>query len=362
MGKTWAIIGGGNGGQAMAGHLASMGQKVRLFDVVQKTVDTLNEKGGIHVHHAVEAYGPLEFATTDVGKAMEGADVIMMILPSIYHASMAKKMIPHLKDGQVVLLHPEESGGAMQFRKIMKDMDCAADVVVGGCSTLLYSTRIVETGDVYIFGRKDEVPTAALPSSDNPRMEAALHPELPWFKMVDSVLVTSIDNLNAMMHPAPMLLNTSRIEAEPFIPFQYYHEGITPSIGKYIEAMDRERIALAKAFGYHQRNIREEYVAMYECGTADMPLYQLVRNNPGYEGIMCANTLETRYLLEDIPYSLVAIRALAEVAGVETPAIDAMISLGYTILGDKLDEGRTKEALGIDGMDREALLRYVLGE
>ena len=63
MSKTWAIIGGGNGGQAMAGHIASMGEKVRLFDVVPATVDALNAKGGIHIHHAVEAYGKLEFAT-----------------------------------------------------------------------------------------------------------------------------------------------------------------------------------------------------------------------------------------------------------------------------------------------------------
>ena len=32
------------------------------------------------------------------------------------------------------------------------------------------------------------------------------------------------DKLLTMMHPAPMLLNTSRIEADPFVPFQYYHE------------------------------------------------------------------------------------------------------------------------------------------
>ncbi len=122
MGKTWAIIGGGNGGQSMAGHLASMGEKVRLFDVVPATVDALNKKGGIALHHAMEAFGPIEFATTDMAKAMDGADIIMMILPSIYHESMARRIIPNLKDGMVVFLHPEASCGAIAFRKIMKGM------------------------------------------------------------------------------------------------------------------------------------------------------------------------------------------------------------------------------------------------
>ena len=53
--RTWAIIGGGNGGQTMAGHLGMMGQKVRLFDVMQKTVDELNALGEIRLEHAIHA-------------------------------------------------------------------------------------------------------------------------------------------------------------------------------------------------------------------------------------------------------------------------------------------------------------------
>lgn len=361
MSKTWAIIGGGNGGQSMAGHLASMGEKVRLYDVIPATVDALNAKGGIELHHAVTGFGKLEFATTDIGKAMDGADIVMMILPSIYHESMAKKMVPHLKDGMVVFLHPEASCGAIAFRKVMKDMGCTADVVVAAACTLLYSTRIQEPGDVYIFGIKDEVPVAALPASDNPKLEAALYPQLPWFKCVDNVLATSIDNLNAMMHPAPMLLNTSRIEADPFVPFQYYLDGITPSIGKYVENMDKERIAIADAFGLKQRTICQEYIDMYECGDETTPLYKLCKDNPGYIGIMCGNTLSTRYVLEDVPYSLVAIQALAQVAGVKTPLIDAIVTIGRTVLSEKMDKGRTAEALGIAGMTRDELLAYING-
>jgi opine dehydrogenase len=361
MEKTWAIIGGGNGGQAIAGHLASMGEQVRLFDVVQATVDALNEKGSITLHHAVEGEGKLQFATTDMAKAMEGADVLMIVLPAIYHKSIARKMIPHLRDGQVVLLHPEASCGALEFRKEMKDMGCTADVVVGAACTLLYSTRIQSNGDVYIFGIKSEVPMAALPATDNAKLVAAIHPQLPWFKLVSNVVEVSLDNLNAMMHPAPMLLNTSRIEADPFVPFAYYHEGITPSVGKYICAMDEERIAIAKEFGYTQRTICDEYIAMYRCAEPGTPLYQICKQNPGYEGIMTSNTLATRYLLEDIPYSLEPIRALAKAVGVATPCIDAIITLGRVILSDKMNEGRTAEAIGIAGMTREEILKYING-
>ena len=247
--KTWAIIGGGNGGQAMAGHLAILGQKVRLFDVMQPTVDDLNEKKEITLHHAVNGSGKIQFATTDIGEAMDGADNIILVLPSIYHESMAKQMVPHLRDGMVVLIHPEASCGAVAFRKVMADMGCQAKVVISAASTLLYSTRIQHNGDVYIFGLKNKVPVAALPATDNQKLQEAICTIMPWFVLTDNVLATSIDNLNSMVHAGPMLLNTSRIEATPHVPYQYYLDGITPSIGKFVETMDKERIAIAAALG-----------------------------------------------------------------------------------------------------------------
>lgn len=357
--KVWAIIGGGNGGQSMAGHLALLGQKVRLYDVMQKTVDELNETKTIALHHAVEGVGTIEFATTDIGEAMDGADNIILVLPSIYHESMARKMVPHLRDGQVVLLHPEASCGAIAFRKVMKEMGCTADVVIGAACTLLYSTRIQKNGEVYIFGIKNAVPIAALPATDNARLAAAICDVMHWFVLTDNVLMTSIDNLNAMMHGAPMILNTSRIEADPPQDYLYYYDGITPSIGKFVETMDKERIAIAKALGFHQRTIREEYIDMYSCGDETTPLYQLCKNNPGYDGIKCAKTLKTRYVLEDIPYSLVPLHALGKVAGVPTPCMDAIITIGRAMMGDEMDEGRTASALGLDGMTKEQFLNYV---
>ncbi len=361
MKKTWAIIGGGNGGQSIAGHLSILGETVRLFDVVPATVDAINAKGGIRLYHGVEGFGKLEFATTSMEKAITGADILMVVLPSLYHESIARQMAPFLKDGMVVFLHPESSCGALAFRKVLKDLDCKADIILGAAGTLLYSTRIQTPGEVYIFGVKSEVPMAALPASDNEKLAAVIRPALPWFVLVENTLKTSLGNINAMMHPAPMLLNTSRIEADPFIPFQYYWEGMTPSIGKYVEAMDQERIAVAKALGLELRTIREDYVAMYRCGDKDTPLYQLCKNNPGYEGIMTSNTLATRYVLEDIPFSLEPIQAIAQVAGVPTPKIDAIVTLGRTILGQRMQVGRNAVTLGIQDLTKEALLEYING-
>ena len=259
--RTWAIIGGGNGGQTFAAHLALQGQKVRLFSKSKARVDQIGNK--ISLHHYIEGTATLELVTTDVTAAMDGADNVVIVLPSMWHEMTAKLVIPNLKDGQVVLILPEASCGAIAFRKYMKDLNCTADVVVGAGCTLPYATRALEPGNVHVFGMKKEVKIAALPASDNNRLRAALCTEFPHFEICNSVLETSIDNINALMHPAPSLLNASRIEAIPEQTYEYYREGMTPSICKVIETIDRERIAIANEYGFEQRTIREEYIDMY---------------------------------------------------------------------------------------------------
>lgn len=360
--KTWAIIGGGNGGQTMAGHLGILGEKVRLYKRSKAGVEKINQNKEIILHHAVEGVGKIEFATNDMAEALHGADVIMIILPSTCHEQVAREMIPHLEDGQIILIHPEESCGAIQFRHIMNEMGCTKDVVVGATSTLLYATRIIEDGECYVNGMKLTVPMAALPATDNERLKDAICDVLPYFVLYDNVLQISIDNLNALMHSGPVLLNTSRIEARPFIPYQYYIEGITPSVAKFIEAMDVERVAIAKALGIDQRCLRDEYIDMYHYGTKDMSLYEIVSTNPGYIGLMVSDTIHTRYVIEDIPYSLVPLCALGELTGVPTPCMSAICTIGKAILKDELDEGRTLKNMGLEGMSVEELRTYINGK
>ncbi len=53
----WAVIGGGNGGQSLSGHLALMGFSVMLYDIVQATIRAVQEKGGIALDGVVQGFG-----------------------------------------------------------------------------------------------------------------------------------------------------------------------------------------------------------------------------------------------------------------------------------------------------------------
>ena len=88
--KPIAIIGAGNGGQTTAAWLANQGYKTRIFDVMEDTVAKLNELGGVNIYGNTDypGFGKIEFATTDMEKAIEGCELILLILPENYHLSL----------------------------------------------------------------------------------------------------------------------------------------------------------------------------------------------------------------------------------------------------------------------------------
>ncbi len=352
---NWAIIGGGNGGQSMAGHIGIKGFPVKLYDISEETAEAINDKGGITVDGAVKGFGKVDLASTDISKVLEDSDIVVVVLPSLYHSDIAKKCAPHLKDGQIILLHPGSTLGALEFKYVLEQEKCRADVVVSEAHTLLYACRATEPGNAYIFGVKNCVMAAALPATENKRVIDSLNTVFPQFKEAKNVLKTSLENTNAMMHPAPSLLNTSKIESKE--EWLYYYDGITPSIGAYIEKMDEERIELGKAFGIELTPIKDQYKEMYDA--KGETLTELVRTTKAYDGIKGQKTLKTRYILEDIPNSLLPIVSLGKMTGVNVDKMETIVKLGQYMLGDEIQDGRTLENVGIQDFSVYELIKYV---
>lgn len=353
---NWAIVGGGNGGQSMAGHLGVKGFSVKIFDIDRDVVKKINEKGGIDVSGSVEGFGRVQLATTSIREVIDGSDFIIVVLPSLYHRDIARACAPHLKDGQIVLLHPGSTFGALEFRKTLMEEGCTGDVTIGETNTLLYACRVTETGKAHIFGIKNFLLAAALPARENKRMLKMLNTAFPQFREAKNVIHTSLENLNAMMHPAPTLLNTSKIDSKE--DFLYYHEGITPIIGDYIEKMDEERILIGKALDIEIIPMKKWYVDMYD--STGETLSELCKNTIAYRGIKGQKTLMTRYVLEDIPYSLEAMMSLGKMVGIDVDRMETIVKLGRSILGDTLlRDKRTVGALGISEFSKEDLLSYV---
>jgi len=352
----WAIIGGGNGGQSLAGHLALMGFPVRLYDIFQETVDAINSQGGIHVDGVVQGFGKLEFATTDVSKAVDGVDVVMVVAPATAHRTIAKSLAPCLADGQIVIVHPGATCGTLEFKNVFKNEDCRAKISIAETNSLIYACRSPKPGYATILGIKEDLVLSTMPVRENARVLSLIREAFPQIVAGKNIIETSLGNANAIMHPAPTLLNTSLIESEH--EWLYYYDGITPTIGEFVEALDRERLQLAESFGIKLMPIREWYRVAY--GVDAPTLCEAVRKNPAYAGIKGQKELRTRYLMEDIPTGLVPMIELGRMQGMEMVRMELVAKFGQYLLNeDFFAHGRTLENLGVKNMKIEEFAHYI---
>jgi len=124
---NYTVIGAGNGGKAMAAHLALMGFEVTLFNRTPDHVEAIKKRGGIDLESfegGPHGFGELITVTSDVQEALTESRVIMVVVPSSAHADIAQRAAPYLRDGQIVLLHPGRTCGAIEFTKVIRDFGC----------------------------------------------------------------------------------------------------------------------------------------------------------------------------------------------------------------------------------------------
>jgi opine dehydrogenase len=266
-------------------------------------------------------------------------------------------MAPHLHHGQIVLLNPGRTGGALEFAKVLSDEECAADITIAEAETFIYASRSDGPAEARIFRIKDAVPLAAIPATRTKKVLDALEPAYPQFIDGENVLHTGLNNMGAVFHPALTLLNAGRIEST-LGEFQFYIDGVTPAVGRVLEVLDRERVTVAAALGLRARTGLEWLKMAYDATGED--LTEAIHNQPGYRGIMAPRTLHHRYLFEDVPMSLVPMVALGQRYGVSVRGMDSIIRLAcFVHRTDYWRQGRTLDRMGIEEWSVSELTQYV---
>jgi len=355
---VFAVLGAGHGGLAMAGHLAIMGFHTRLWNRTRERVDNVIDRGGIDVEGEIEGFGELELATDDVKAAIDGANIIMVVVPSSGHRYVAQMIAPHVRPDQIVVLHPGRTFGALEFTQVMKEAGTKRLPTVSEAQTFIYVSRHAEFARARILQIKNSVPVAAIPAHKTPDVLHDLRKAFPEFVAASNVLETSLDNIGAIFHPSLTILNAARIESTHG-DFEYYLEGISPSTAKVLEAADSERVALGTSLGVHLHTAREWLYLAY--GSPGRTLYDAIQATPGYKGVRAPATLTHRYILEDVPMSLVPMVAAGMQLGVKTPTLSALIHMASCIHGiDFWAEGRTMKRVGLAGKSVEQIRMLAL--
>lgn len=354
--KIIAILGAGNGGQAFAGHLATNGYSVRIFDRDRAKIVEINKTKEITLIGALKLKGEIEYASVDLTKVIDGAELIMVTTTATAHRELAEQLAPILEDGQIIVLNPGRTCGALEFRNTLEENGLKARIYVAEAQTLLYACRLIENGKVNIIGIKDRVFVSAFPASDTDKVISKLREFHHAFLPAENVLHTSFENVGAMFHPTIVLFNEGAIERGH--EFYFYRE-MTQGLARMIEEADKERLAVAKAYGCNPISVFEWISYAYKNVSGET-LCERLHNNPAYYEILAPTSIDCRQITEDIPTGIIPLAELGKAAGVPTPLFDSLITMCSVLLNrDFRSEGRTLERLGLANLTKEEIIAKI---
>lgn len=358
-----AVLGAGNGGLAAAADLTRRGCEVRLFDLPD-FADLLApvRDEGIRVHGAIpEAVYRPALVTTRIEEALEGALVLLLIVPAFAHRRFAEALLPHLRDEHILLLFPGGVGGALEVFQVLRAARPDCQTLLGEAANLVYAAKRDGPASVRINGIKQEVPAAAMPAFRTPEMLAVLGTVYPELIPARDVIDTGLNNINIIVHPVLMLANLSRVEsAEQWFIFG---NGFTPAVARLMEAIDHERRVVLRALGLPEVSLLEWMIRFYrDRGVGGSDLHSALSTAPVFKQSMGPRSLHDRYLDEDVPFGLVPEVAVATALGVDLPVTKGLIQLAAAATGtDYTKTGRTAAKLGLEGLTAAGIHTLLAG-
>jgi len=342
----FAVLGAGHGGKALAAHLAIKGFSVNLYNRTLSRIKPIIKMKGIELEGEVKGFGRLDIVSDDIESVLKGTDIIMVVVPADGHRPVAELCAPFLKDGQIVVLNPGRTCGALEFLQVLKESGNEHDVIISEAQTFIYASRGMGPATAKIFRIKQAIPVAAIPSRKTEEVVNKLNAAFHEFITGSDVIETSFNNMGAVFHPAITILNASRIEST-LGNFQFYIEGVTQSVARILEAVDQERVNVAEALECDNIYSAIDWLSM-AYNVVEDSLFDAIHSNPGYVGIMAPRTTNVRYITEDVPMSLVPISEVGKKTGVETPVIDSLIHIADSIFyKDFRNMGRNLARMGM---------------
>lgn len=355
-----AVLGGGNGSFAAAGDFALAGHEVRLWRRADAAIRDLVAGGSTLVvkDHSGRHQARLALATSDMGTAVDGAELILCPAPAFAQPDIAAALAPHLRPGQVVFL-PPATFGSMIFAGEAEHAGTVEGVAFAETGTLPWLARKHGPREVAITVRAKHLPVGTFPATASDRALDVIGRVFPdVVTSCGDALSGALMNAGPIIHPPLIVMNAGAIEH--FERWDIHKEGTQPAIRPVTDALDAERMRVREALGYREPHfpLADHYAGegaewMYGRGSHD----RLTDSGDWRETLVLT---EHRYMREDLLLGLSLLVSVAELAGVETPLARAFLAIGRAVCADAGDIGtRTLADLGFGGLDRIGLQRLL---
>lgn len=340
-----AVLGGGNGAYAAAADLALAGHAVRLWRRDEADLAAVRQARGITLAaEGRSGLARLDLATTDLARALDGADVVVVPLPAPAQEDLARRIAPHLTERQVVLLTPGTLGSFVVAREIAR-AGGRLPFAFAETGTLPYLARKTGPAEVRAPVRAANLPTGVFPASRSAPALARVRELFPSVRPCADALDAALTNAGPVIHPPLVLLNAGAIDQGRF---DIHAAGTTPSVRRLIAAVDAERVATRRGWGYPPPDY--ELATYYEEARAAEGLYgEGARAKLEASGLWNETlTLEHRYVTEDVVLGLSLLESAARAVGLDSPTISGLLLVFGALLGRRLaGAGRDLTHLGL---------------
>jgi opine dehydrogenase len=330
-----AVLGGGHGAYATAADLALRGHAVSLWRRTETELGAVRQAGGITlVAEGRPGKAQLARATADLGEAVGDAEVIVVPLPATTHEDLARRLAPHLRDSQIVLLTPGTFGAYALAREIAR-AGGTLPYAVAETGTLPYLARKTGPAEVKAAVRAANLPTGVLPAARSKEALAKIATLFSSVRPCVDALDAALTNAGPVIHPPLVLLNAGAIDQGRF---DIHGAGTMASARRLIDAVDGERLAARRGWGYPAPH--------YEIATYD--------DESGHWNEVL--TFEHRYVREDVVLGLSLFESAARTVSVASPATSGLLLVFETLLGQPLSgQGRALEHLGLGDLLRREI-------
>lgn len=361
-----AILGAGHAGFAHAADLSMKGFEVSLYEVPEMahTISVVKERGGIELYPDPSTglkggYSPVHLITDDAEVAIQGAEVLFVVVPAFAQAAFAKRIARHVRSEQIVVLSPGNFGGAVTFAAALKQNGCSELPVLCEAQSMMYACRKKGDEAIQIFGYKHGLGVAVFPARLTDMVIPKLQEVFPTVQAAPNILWTWLSNPNAIGHPPPTILNAGWIEQTDGN-FLFYVEGMSPSVLKVMEDLDNERMAVGKALGLELTPHNQMGKIWYGHQGYQGSTFRDKERNPVYASIKAESKLDSRYLTEDIPFGLVPLEDLGKLVEVDMPICTSLINLANSLLRrDFRQTGQSLEKIGLGHLTVAQLKQFV---
>jgi hypothetical protein len=357
-----AICGGGNAGHAIAVAasksfagdicwLTSTDEKASLLRQGVFSSEGLRSNGVIN-----GLADKVRVISSEPEAVISCADIVMIAVPAFAHATVLRRIAPYLKEDAVVGSLPTRGGFEFEASDIISDIAPDGGRCVFGLQTLPWSTRVQKPGNLVNFGAlKSQVLMATLPRGNAPRL-APLLTQILGTQIVptDSFLNMTLGNPGQVVHCGIMYGLFSKWTGEPYreAEIPHFYADVSDDMGAFIEGLSAEIVTVARKIEADSMgrldlsgvlSIHEWLKISYPTQTKDLgtvassfrtgPIQ--ARKAPVIEigPDQFAPNFKYRYLSEDVPYGIAVSKAMAELAGIATPSLDAILRWAE----DKLD-------------------------